>query len=199
MSAKEVGKASVDRFIERADKWQAEMRALRSVLLDCDLDESLKWGKPCFMAGGGNIVIMQPFKAHLALMFFKGVLLQDPEGILRSQGENSRSAKRIEFTGVAQVLEKADTVRSYVADAIAIEEAGLSVPKKEPTDDDVPEELEARFRDDPEYRDAFYALTPGRQRSHLLHISGAKRAETRVRRVERCRASVVDGKGFNER
>lgn len=199
MSTKKVGKARVDGFIERAEKWQAEMRALRGVLLDCDLDESLKWGKPCFSAGGRNIVIMQPFKAHLALMFFKGALLQDPEGILRSQGENSRSAKRIEFTGVAQVLDTADTVRSYVADAIAIEEAGLSVPKKEPTDDDVPEELEARFRDDPEYRDAFYALTPGRQRSHLLHISGAKRAETRVRRVERCRASVVDGKGFNER
>lgn len=191
--------ASIDGFIERAERWQEEMKLLRDVLLDCDLDEEIKWGKPCYAAGGGNIVIMQPFKTHLSLMFFKGALLDDPAGILRSQGENSQSALRIEFTGPEQVTELEATVQAYVEEAIAVEEAGLAVPKKKVAEDEMPEELEERLRDDAEYREAFEALTPGRKRSYVLHISGAKRAETRERRVERCRAKVMEGKGFNER
>jgi uncharacterized protein YdeI (YjbR/CyaY-like superfamily) len=188
----------IDRFLARAPQWQEEMRALRGVLLDCDLGEELKWGKPCYTAEGGNIVIMQPFKEHLALMFFKGALLDDPEDVLRSQGENSRSALRIEFTGVEQVTELAPVVQSYVAAAVAVEQAGLSVPKPDPDQQVVPDELEERLREDAEYREAFEALSPGRRRSHLLHISGAKRPETRKRRVETCRAKVLEGKGFNE-
>lgn len=192
------GRARVDRFIDAAPRWRDEMRALADVLRACDLGEEIKWGKPCFTAGGGNIVILQPFKDHLSLLFFKGALLPDPAGLLRSQGDNTRSAKRMEFTDAAQVAALASSVKEYVARAIAVETAGLTVPKAQVTRDDVPEELAARLRDDAEYRRAFEALTPGRQRSYLLHISGAKRPETRERRVERCRAKVLQGKGFNE-
>lgn len=191
--------ANVDDFIDRAPRWQDEMRELRRILLDCDLSEEIKWGKPCYSGGGGNIVIMQPFKAHLSLMFFKGALLDDPEGILRSQGENTRSAMRIEFTDPDQVSGLESTVKAYVEEAIAVEEAGLAVPKKKVAEYEMPEELEERLREDDEYREAFEALTPGRQRSYLLHVSGAKRAETRERRVEECRTKVLEGKGFNER
>lgn len=190
--------ARIDRFIDEAPRWREEMRALRDVLRDCELHEDFKWGKPCFTAAGGNIVILQPFKPHLALMFFKGALLDDPEGILRSQGENTRSAMRIEFTDPEQVAALESSVRAYVAEAIAIEEAGLAVPKKAFAERAVPEELEERLRADGEYRAAFDALTPGRKRSYVLHISGAKRAETRARRVEKCRVKVLQGKGFNE-
>ncbi len=199
MTAENARNASVDDFIDRAPRWQEEMRELRRILLDCDLSEEIKWGKPCYAGGGGNIVIMQPFKAHLSLMFFKGALLDDPEGILRSQGENTRSAMRIEFTGPEQVSGLASAVKAYVEEAIAVEKAGLAVPKKKVAEHEMPEELENRLRDDAEYREAFEALTPGRKRSYVLHISGAKRAETRERRVEKCRAKVLEGKGFNER
>ncbi len=191
--------AKVDHFIERATRWKAEMQALREVLLDCDLSEELKWGKPCYTAAGGNIVIIQPFKAHLALMFFKGALLADPEGILRSQGENTRSALRIEFTAPEQVRERSAIVRSYVRDAIEVEEAGLEVPKSKVADYEMPAELEERLLEDEIYREAFQALTPGRKKSYLLHFSAAKRADTRARRIEKCRASVLQGKGFHER
>lgn len=191
--------AEVDDFIDRASRWQEEMTALRDILLDCDLTEELKWGKPCYTAGGGNIVIMQPFKAHLSLMFFKGALLKDPAGILRAQGENTQSALRIEFTDPKQVAETESTLRSYIAEAIQIEEAGLKVPKKKVAEYAVPEELAKRLREDEEYREAFEALTPGRKKSYLLHFSGAKRAETRERRIEKCRAKILAGKGFNER
>jgi uncharacterized protein YdeI (YjbR/CyaY-like superfamily) len=176
------------------------MRALRAILLAMDVEETLKWRKPCYTAKGGNIVIMQPFQDHLSLMFFKGALLDDPAEILRSQGENSRSAMRIEFTDEDEVRDLASTLREYVRRAIAVEEAGLSVPAR-PADDigDVPEALSERLAADAEYRNAFEALTPGRQRSYVLHISDAKKPETRERRVEKCRDKVLSGKGFNER
>ena len=186
-------------FIDGAARWQEEMRELRGVLLDCDLTEELKWGKPCYTAHDGNIVIMQPFKAHLSLMFFKGALLDDPEGILRSQGENTQAAMRLEFTSPEQVAERSAIVKSYVQEAIAVEKAGLEVPTKKVADYDVPAELERRLEEDNAYREAFEALTPGRKKSYLLHFSGAKRAETRERRIDKCRARILEGKGFNER
>lgn len=191
--------AEVTRFIDRADRWQEEMRALRRVLRECDVAEDIKWGKPCYTASGGNIAIMQPFKAHLSLMFFKGALMEDPAGVLRSQGENTRSAKRIEFTSPEQVAELASVVRTYVDEAIAVETAGVEVPRPEADEVTLPPELEARLREDAEYRRAFEALTPGRKRSHVLHIAGAKQVQTRERRVEKCRTKVLAGKGFNER
>lgn len=172
---------------------------LRGILLECDLTEELKWGKPCYTAGGRNIAIMQPFTAHLSLMFFKGALLKDPAGILRSQGENTQSAMRIELTSPKQVAELQTTVKSYIQEAIAVEEAGLEVPKKKVAEYDIPEELVERLREDDEYRQAFEALTPGRKKSYLLHFSGAKRRETKQRRIEKSRAKVLEGKGFNER
>ncbi|MFW6085402.1 MAG: YdeI/OmpD-associated family protein, partial [Gemmatimonadota bacterium] len=165
------GNPEITDFIDGAGRWREEMEEVRKILLECDLSEEVKWGKPCYTAHGGNIVIMQPFKAHLSLMFFKGALLDDPEGILRSQGENTRAALRIEFTSPEQVTELSSTLKSYVAEAVAIEEAGLEVPKKDVSEYEVPAEFEARLREDEAYREAFEALTPGRKKGYLLHFS----------------------------
>jgi uncharacterized protein YdeI (YjbR/CyaY-like superfamily) len=189
----------VDDFIDGATRWRQEMARLREVLLDCAVTEDFKWGKPCYTAHGGNIVIMQPFEAHLSLMFFKGALLDDPDEVLRSQGENTRAALRMEFTGPEQVSERSRVVKAYVQEAVAVEEAGLEVPRKKVEEYDVPAELETRLGEDEAYRDAWEALTPGRRKGYLIHFSGAKRANTRERRVERCRTRILEGKGLNER
>lgn len=189
----------IDAFLRQATRWQDEMAELRGILLDCDLTEEMKWGKPCYTAHGGNIVIMQPFKAHLSLMFFKGALLDDDEGLLRSQGENTQAALRVEFTSREQVAGRSATLRSYIEEAIAIEAAGLEVPRNRSVEYEVPPELAERLRTDETYRAAFEALTPGRKRSYLQHISGAKQASTRERRIEMCRGKVLEGKGLNER
>ena len=117
--------SKVDAFVSQAKKWQGETQKLRSILLDCGFDEDLKWGKPCFTFAGRNVAIIQPFKEHCSLMFFKGALLQDTYGLLRSQGENTQSALRLEFTSEAHI--KKTVVESYVKQAIAVEQAGLKV------------------------------------------------------------------------
>lgn len=188
---------NVDAYIERSDQWPDEMRALRSVLLDCGLTEEIKWGKPCYGYDGTNIAIMQEMKGFLALMFFKGALLEDPLGVLKEQGPNSRSAKRFELTSVDDVTRLAGTIRDYVEEAIDIERAGLEVePAPEPT---VVEELQQRLDEDTEFRTAFTSLTPGRQREYNLYFSDAKQASTRVGRIDKYAPKILAGKGFRDR
>jgi uncharacterized protein YdeI (YjbR/CyaY-like superfamily) len=189
--------SKVDAFIARADRWPEEISKLREILLACGLEESIKWGKPCFAAQGKNIAIIQPFKAHCALLFFKGALLEDERGLLRSQGENSHSAKRLEFTSPTQI--KKTVLADYVKRAIALEESGQKPEPAAPRELQLPDELARALKADKQLAKAFQALTPGRQRSYVLHIAGAKQAATRATRVERCTPGILAGKGFNER
>lgn len=187
----------VDAYIADSDQWPDEMAELRSVLLNGGLTESIKWGKPCYGHDGRNVAIMQEMNDFLALMFFKGALLADPDGVLVEQGPNSRSAKRMEFTSVDAVREHSDTVRKYIDEAIAVEDAGLDVG---PPPELVPvEELQERLDADPEFRVAFESLTPGRQREYDLYFSDAKQAATRRSRIDRYAPKILEGKGFRDR
>ena len=187
----------VDAYLDRATGWPEELRAIRPVLLDAGLDEQLKWGKPCYAHDGANIAILQEMKDFLALMFFKGALLADPEGVLESQGPNSRSAKRICFRSVDDVERLAPTVSAYVAEAIDVEEAGLAV---EPAPElELAAELAERLAGDPDLAEAFEGLTPGRRREYNLHVSEAKKAETREARVDKITPKILAGKGFRDR
>lgn len=187
----------VDHHVGRAKRWQAELQAVRAVLLDCGLEESLKWGKPCYAHGGSNVAILQNMKGFLSLMFFKGILLADPEGVLEEQGENTHAARRVCFTSLAQVREREGTVRALVAEAVRVEAAGVALP---PAPAVVwADELQARLDADASLKAAFEALTPGRQREYNLHISAAKQSETRARRVEQQVERILGGKGLRDR
>jgi uncharacterized protein YdeI (YjbR/CyaY-like superfamily) len=187
----------VDAYIERSDKWPNESRAIRPILLSCGLTEDIKWGKPCYSADGKNILILQEFKDFLALLFFKGALLNDVAGVLEAQGPNSRSALRVRFTSVDDVARLATTIKAYVAEAIDIEGAGIEVG---PAPDLVlVDELQRRLDQDPALRAAFDALTPGRRREYNLHFTDAKQSETRAARVEKYTQKILDGKGFRDR
>lgn len=188
--------AKVDAFVRRAKAWRGEIEKLRSILVDCGLDEELKWGKPCYSFQGSNLAIIQPFKEKCALMFFKGALLQDPHGLLRSQGKNTQSAMRLEFTSEAQV--KKAVLKSYVKQAIAVEKAGLRVDFKAKRELELPEELTRILQRDRRLAKAFYALTPGRQRGYVLHFTGAKRSQTRITRIEKCIPKILAGIGMHD-
>lgn len=189
--------SKVNAFVTRAKNWQDEIQSLRSILLDCGLDEELKWGKPCYQFEGSNIAIIQPFKEHCSLMFFKGALIQDTHNLLRSQGENTQSAMRLEFTDTKQI--KKTVVKAYVKQAIAVERAGLKVDFKAKRELEFPEELTRMLNKDSKLAKAFHALTPGRQRGYILHISAAKQSATRTARIEKNIPKILAGKGLHDR
>lgn len=187
----------VDAYLEASEQWPAEIRALRPLLLAAGLDEQIKWGKPCYSHDDANIAVVQEFADNLALMFPKGILLEDPAGVLEEIGPNSHAARRMMFTSVEDVESHADVVTAYLEEAIAVEEAGIEVPPR--PEEELARELAERLADDPELAESFDDLTPGRQREYNLHVSGAKQSSTRERRVDRIVPRILEGRGLRDR
>jgi uncharacterized protein YdeI (YjbR/CyaY-like superfamily) len=188
----------VDAFLSRAKTWQAEYEKLRKILLDCPLTEELKWGVPCYAFQNSNVVLMHGFKEYCALLFFKGALLRDPKGILIKQTANVQSARQIRFTGVREIVKLKTVLKDYVHEAIELEKAGLKVNFKKTAEFAVAEEFQNKLDKSPALKEAFHALTPGRQRAYLLHFSAAKQSKTREARVEKCTSQILKGQGLND-
>ena len=188
----------IETFFAKSRKWRDELLALRKLLLDCGLAEEFKWRSPVYTAHGGNVAILWGFKDYCGLGFFKGVLLKDPEGILVAQGENSRTARIVKFTSVAEIAARQAALKDYIREAVQIEKAGLRVDL--PKDDlDYPAELIDRLNGDPDFRAAFEALTPGRQRGYVLHFSQPKQSATRASRIDKAAPRILAGKGMHDR
>ena len=198
MTAKEEKRnPKVDAYLSKAKQWQEEFGKLRMIILDCQLTEELKWGKPCYTFQKSNIVIIQGFKEFCALLFCKGALLNDPNGILKKPGENTQAARRIPFSNVREIVEMEPILKAYVYEAIEAEKAGLKVNfKKNP--EPIPEELQNKLDEIPALKTAFDALTPGRQRAYILYFSAPKQSKTRESRVEKCMQQILNGKGLND-
>ena len=187
----------VDFYFSEAEKWREEVEKLRKIALDCDLAEVLKWGHPCYTFQENNIALIHAFKDYCALLFFKGALLKDPDGILVQQTKNVQAGRQIRFTNVQQIVEMAPVLKSYIHEAIEVEKAGLKVTlKKGPGP--VPEEFQKKLDESPALKAAFASLTPGRQRAYILYFSAAKQTKTRESRVEKCLQQILKGKGLDD-
>jgi uncharacterized protein YdeI (YjbR/CyaY-like superfamily) len=189
----------VDGYIRKADKWQAETKKLRAISLNCQLTEELKWGKPCYTFQKSNVVIIIPLKDHCALMFCKGALLKDVQGILIKPSENTQAGRWIKFSDAREIGEMETILKAYILEAMEVEKAGLEVSYKQTSDFTVPAELQRKLDDIPALKTAFNALTPGRQRGYLLYFSAPKQSKTRESRVEKCQPLILQGKGLNDR
>ena len=189
----------VDEFLSKAQKWQEEFEKLRMIILDCQLTEELKWGKPCYTFQNKNIVLIHGFKEYCAVLFFKGALLNDAKGILIQQTENVQAARQIRFTNVREIVEMEPILKAYIYEAIEVEKAGLKVNFKKTSEFIIPEEFQIKLDEIPALKTAFEALTPGRQRAYNLYFSAPKQSKTRESRVEKCMQQILDGKGLNDR
>ncbi|WP_428236064.1 YdeI/OmpD-associated family protein [Gracilimonas sp.] len=177
--------------------WQEELKQLRLIILESGLTEEVKWSVPCYTYKGSNVLILSAFKNYCSVSFFKGSLLQDQNKMLVKPGENSQAARLFKFTNVEQINESENSIKEYIREAIEIEKSGKKVKfKKNP--EPFPEELQAKFNEDPMLKESFEALTPGRQRGYIIHFSGAKQSSTRQRRIEKYIPKILEGKGFHD-
>jgi len=188
----------VDFYFSKAKKWQEELEQLRRIVLDCGLTEELKWGCPCYTFEKSNIVLIHGFKEYCALLFFKGALLNDANGILIQQTENVQAARQIRFTNVREIVKMKRILKAYIHEAIEVEKAGLKVNFKKSTEFTIPEEFQNKLDEIPALRTSFKALTPGRQRAYLLHFSQPKQSKTRESRVEKHMQRILNGKGLDD-
>jgi uncharacterized protein YdeI (YjbR/CyaY-like superfamily) len=188
----------VDFYFSRAKEWQEELAKLRTIILDCQLTEELKWGVPCYTFQKSNIVLIHVFKEYCALLFFKGALLKDANRLLIQQTKNVQAARQIRFTNVREIVKMKPILKAYIYEAIEVEKAGLKVSFKETTEFTVPEEFQNKLDEIPALKTAFHALTPGRQRAYLLYFSAPKQSKTRESRIEKCMPRILNGKGLND-
>jgi len=188
----------VDFFFHKSQKWQKELAKLRTIVLDCQLTEELKWGVPCYMLQKSNIVLIHEFKEYCAFLFFKGALLTDAKGILVQQTKNVQATRQIRFANVQEIVEMESILKTYIHQAIEVEKAGLKVDFKKTTEFDIPKEFQNKLDEMPALKEAFEALTPGRQRAYILYFSAPKLSKTREARVEKCVDLIFDGMGLND-
>jgi uncharacterized protein YdeI (YjbR/CyaY-like superfamily) len=188
----------VDEYISRAEKWQEELKRLRTIILDCQLTEELKWGVPCYTFQKSNIVLIHVFKEYCAILFIKGALLSDANGILIQQTKDVQAARQIRFTNVREIVMMETILKAYLYEAIEVEKAGLKVNYKKTSEFMIPEEFQNKLDEIPALKTAFNALTPGRQRAYLLYFSAPKQSKTRESRVEKYMQQILNGKGLND-
>ena len=187
----------VDWFFNKG-KWQEEFGRLRKIVLDCELAEELKWGCPCYTFEKSNIVLIHGFKEYCALLFFKGALLKDADGILIQQTENVQAARQIRFTNVREIVKLKPILKAYIEDALEVEKAGLKVKYKKASQFKAPEEFQKKLDGNPTLKTAFKALTPGRQRAYILYFSAPKQSKTRAARIEKSMPQILKGKGLDD-
>ena len=188
----------VDWFFSKDTKWQKEYEKLRTIILDCGLTEELKWGCPCYTFEKRNIVLIHGFKEYCALLFFKGILLNDANGILIQQTENVQAARQIRFTDLQEIVKLGKILKAYIYEAIEVEKAGLKVDLKKTTDFKIPEEFQKKLNKMPALKKAFDALTPGRQRAYIFYFSQPKQSKTRESRIEKYTPQIIKGKGLDD-
>ena len=188
----------VDWYFTKAQKWQQEIKQLRTIVLDCDLIEELKWGCPCYTFQKSNIVLIHVFKEYCALLFFKGALLKDKKKILVQQTENVQAARQMRFTSLQEITKAEKIIKTYIYEAVEAEEAGLKVTLKKTKEFTMPEEFQKKLDKNRALKKAFEALTPGRQRGYLLYFSSAKQSKTRESRIEKYVAQILEGKGLED-
>ncbi len=188
----------VDWYFNKAEKWQKELEKLRMIVLDCLLTEELKWGVPCYTFQKNNVLLLHMFKEYCAVLFIKGALLNDANGILIQQSENVQATRQIRFTNVQEIVEMEPILKAYIYEAIEIEKAGLKVNFKPVKEFSIPEEFQHKLDEIPALKTAFDALTPGRQRAYILFFSAPKQAKTRASRIEKCIPQILNGKGLTD-
>lgn len=188
----------VDKYLKSEEKWQEELEQLRSIILDCGLNEEFKWGVPCYTFENSNIALIHAFKEYCAILFHKGALLKDAYGLLIRQTENVQAARQIRFADVQEIIELAPVLKAYINEAVEAEKANLKVEFKKTAEFKIPEEFQIRLDEIPTLKTAFEALTPGRQRAYLLHFSQPKQSKTRESRIEKWMPQILLGKGLND-
>ncbi|WP_375434906.1 YdeI family protein [uncultured Hymenobacter sp.] len=188
----------VDFYFAKAKKWVEALEQLRTFVLDCGLSEELKWGVPCYTFQQRNIVLLHVFKDYCAILFFKGALLRDAQGLLVQQTANTQAARQLRFTTVEEVVAREAVIKAYLQEATEVEKKGLQVAFKNEEEFLIPAEFASKVAEDSALKTAFAALTPGRKRAYLLYFSAPKQPKTRESRIEKFRPQILSGRGLNE-
>ena len=189
---------TVDDYIGNADRWQAELSRLREILRSTPLEETVKWGAPCYTHKGKNVVGLAAFKHWFCLWFHQGALLADGDKVLiNAQEGTTKALRQWRMTSPKDI--KAAMIRRYIKEAIAHIDTGTQIKADRAKPVLVPDELCKAMR---RYKGAtagFRALNKGRQREYADYIASAKRDATKQKRIDKVLPMIKAGVGLNDK
>lgn len=188
----------VDVLFQKRTTWVAETAYLRELLLTFPLVETFKWKAACYTYAGSNVAMIFRLKDSCGVSFFRGALFDDPDERLEKPGPNSQSARYFKVHSLKEAQAGAPHLETFIKEAIRRHADGDTVDFKAKQALIYPDALTEAFQTDAELKEAFKALTPGRQRSWVMHIVAAKQEATRVNRIAKGRGKILAGKGQSE-
>ena len=191
--------SSVDEYMEGLSKWKDELTLLRSIVLSTELEEGIKWGAPCYMYQGQNVVGIAAFKSYVGLWFFQGSLLEDKEGFLINAQEGvTKALRQWRFMSI-QEIQKAP-VTAYIYEAIENFRLGYKVlPTQKPVDISIPDKLAHAIQSDTEASIGWGSLPPSHKREYTEYVAEAKKEETQNRRIEKVLDMLRKRQGLNDK
>lgn len=197
-SGKNIRLEEVDNYVKNTEKWSPILTELREILVASELTETWKWQQPCYTFENKNVILLGHFKDRCIVSFLKGSLMKDTKGILELPGKNTRTSRLINFTKLEEVADRKQDILDFLNQGIELEKSKAKIVSPKPELADFPTELLEKFKASPELKDAFLALTPGRQRGYLLYFSDAKQSQTRTNRIENYIPKILSGKGMHD-
>ena len=189
---------SVEDYIAAAGSWSAELEQLRNILQSTGLEEAVKWGAPCYVLDGKNVVGIGAFKSYFGLWFFQGALLTDKNNKLINAQEGKTQAMRQWRMQSAEDI-KPRVIRSYVKESIALARAGKEIKANRAKPLVIPAELKKALAKNKPAALAFKKMRPGLRREYANYIAEAKRDATRQRRLQKILPMISQGTGLNDR
>ncbi len=180
----------------KVHQWQQLLQHVRVLLLESGLTETCKWGIPCYTFNEKNVCTLAAFKAHGAINFFKGALLDDPQQILEKAGPNAAAGRIFKFDNPEKLKAHEADVRALIQSAIVVEQEGRRIKPSPPPV--APHVLQVIFKADPALKMAFEKLTPGRQKAYIFYFSEPKKEATRLARIEKYKTQILNGVGLHD-
>ncbi|MEO9485440.1 MAG: DUF1801 domain-containing protein [Ekhidna sp.] len=173
------------------------LEKLRSILLNTELVEKMKWGIPTYCLGNKNVVGIGAFKTYAGLWFFNGVFLKDEAKVLiNAQEGKTKGMRQWRFTSLEDLNEP--LIVSYLEEAIQNQRDGKEVkPEKKPLI--IPDELKEALASSSQLSESFESLSLSCRREYAEYVLEAKRMDTKQKRLEKIIPMILEHVGLNDR
>ena len=192
---------SVEEYIELNSKFSQELTFLRRLILETDLEESVKWMFPVYGYKTKNVLSLAAFKDYVGIWFFQGVFLEDKAGVLQNAQEGKTKAMRQwRFKDLAELKKQKTVLQYYIEEAIQNQKEGKELPKAKPNRKlTIPTELKLRLENNQGLKFAFESLSPYKKKEYCEFIISAKREKTKLSRLEKIIPMILAQKGLNDK
>ncbi|MBL4662186.1 MAG: YdeI/OmpD-associated family protein [Flavobacteriaceae bacterium] len=188
----------IDTYIQKHSKWTEQLEQLRLVFQQTEMKEEVKWGTPTYTVNGKLVAGITAFKNHYALWFHQGVFLKDvKKKLVNAQEGTTRGMRQWRFTE-GDIIE-VDLVLDYLQESIENSLTGKKIKPQRKIGVEIPVFLNSAFQSNSEFKTAFEALTPGKQREYVRHITTAKQEKTKQNRLKKMIPMILENKGLHDK